>query len=181
MALAAATLLAGLLTPAAVAAGDGNQPACTDGAISTNEDVSKSGTLDCTDADPLTFAVGTGPDHGSVTIDDASTGDFTYDPDPDYFGPDSFTFTASDADDGTSGPATMSVTVNSVDDPPSFTPGADQTDLEDDGAQTVSNWATNIDPGPSNESGQTVTFVVIGNTNTSICLGPAVGRTRAVT
>ena len=102
-----------------------------------------------------------------MTIDDASTGDFTYDPDPDYFGPDSFTFTASDADDGTSGPATMSVTVNSVDDPPSFTPGADQTNLEDDGSQTVSNWATNINPGPSNESGQTVTFAVTGNTDSS--------------
>ena len=39
-----------------------------------------------------------------MTIDDASTGDFTYDPDPNYSGPDPFTFVASDADDGTSDP-----------------------------------------------------------------------------
>ena len=181
-ALATATLLAGLLAPVPVLAGDGSPPVCTDGSISTNEDTSKSSTLDCTDVDPLTFAIDTGPSHGSVNLDNASTGDFTYDPKPNYFGSDSFTFTASDADDGTADPATMSITVNSVDDPPSFTPGSDQTDLEDAGAQTVNNWATNIDPGPSNESGQTVTFVVTGNTNSSLfAVDPAVSSGRDLT
>ena len=54
---------------------------------------------------------------------------------------------------------TFVLTVNGVNDPPSFTKGPDQTVAEDSGPQTVPNWATNISPGPSNESGQTLTFV----------------------
>jgi len=42
-------------------------------------------------------------------------------------------------------PATFTVTA--VNDAPTFTKGADQTVSEDAGAQTVNNWATNIDDG----------------------------------
>src|SRR5215211_1863813 len=54
---------------------------------------------------------------------------------------------------------TMSVTVDAVNDAPSFTKGPDQTKDEDAGAQTVDGWATAISVG-SNGSGQTVDFPV---------------------
>jgi len=49
------------------------------------------------------------------------------------------------------GAATASITVNPVNDSPSFTKGTDQTVNEDAGAQTVNNWATAISAGPAND------------------------------
>jgi uncharacterized repeat protein (TIGR01451 family) len=75
----------------------------------------------------------------------------------------------------TSAPQSFTITVSPVNDPPSFTKGADQTVNEDAGTQTVSNWATNISAGP-NESGQQLTFMVTGNTNpTLFSVAPAIG------
>ena len=52
---------------------------------------------------------------------------------------------------------------------------ADETVLEDAGAQSVPGWATAISAGPADESGQTLTFNVTGNTNTALfSVGPAV-------
>jgi hypothetical protein len=45
---------------------------------------------------PLTYSVTTGPSKGSVSITD---GDFTYTPDPDSNGPDSFEYVANDGTD----------------------------------------------------------------------------------
>jgi hypothetical protein len=53
----------------------------------------------------------------------------------------------------------VTITVDSVNDAPTFSPGSDQVVDEDAGPQTIDNWATNVSPGP-NESGQTVWFVV---------------------
>ncbi|MBA3708453.1 MAG: tandem-95 repeat protein, partial [Planctomycetes bacterium] len=55
---------------------------------------------------------------------------------------------------------TGTITITAVNDAPSFTKGADQTVLEDAGAQTVSGWATAITVGPADESAQSVTFTV---------------------
>ena len=44
---------------------------------------------------------------------------------------------------------TFTVTVNFVNQPPSFTAGANQTVLENAGAQSVANWATAISAGPA--------------------------------
>ena len=64
---------------------------------------------------------------------------------------------------------------------PSFTPGADQTALEDAGPQSVA-WATNISPGPAIESGQVVTFQVTGNTNAALfSAAPAISSTGTLT
>ncbi|HEX6961361.1 MAG TPA: cadherin-like domain-containing protein, partial [Lacipirellula sp.] len=94
-------------------------PAATSQIISTNEDVEIDGVLSGTDPDsnPLTFAIASPPVHGSFSFFDANTGAFTYRPNESYNGTDSFQFTASD---GllTSTPATVSITVNPVDDLP---------------------------------------------------------------
>jgi CSLREA domain-containing protein len=73
---------------------------------------------------------------------------------------------------------TFLLTVNSVNDAPSFTKGADQSVNNSGGAQTVNNWATNISAGPANESGQALTFVVTNNSNPGIfSAAPAVSPT----
>ena len=76
----------------------------------------------------------------------------------------------------------FTLTVNPVNQRPSFTPGGNQTINEDSGAQSVTNWATNISAGPANESGQTLTFLVTGNTNTGLfSAGPAISSTGTLT
>ena len=54
--------------------------------------------------------------------------------------------------------------------------------LENAGAQTVSPWATAISPGPPDESAQTLTFLITGNTNAALFSAPpAVSPTGALT
>jgi large repetitive protein len=91
-------------------------PVAADQNVTTDEDTAKAITLAATDADgdPLTFAIVSGPAHGTLTGAGAAR---TYTPDPDYNGPDSFTFKANDGHVD-SAPATVSITVNPVNDAP---------------------------------------------------------------
>ncbi|HND54583.1 MAG TPA: Ig-like domain-containing protein, partial [Pirellulaceae bacterium] len=124
--------------------------------------------------EPITTTNVTNPSHGTVSV--AANGAFTYTPVANYFGPDSFTYRVSD---GTllSGVATVSLTVTPVNDPPSFTPGGNSATVEDAGPQTVTGWATNISPGPANESSQTLTFNVTNNNSSLFAVPPAVDAT----
>ena len=87
----------------------------------------------------------------------ASNGALTFTPATDANGSATITLTLSDdggtANGGadTSAPQTFLITVSGVNEAPSFTKGADQTVLEDAGAQTVPGWATAIDPGAGRE------------------------------
>ena len=67
------------------------------------------------DGDPLTATLVSGPAHGTLTFN--PDGSFVYTPDANYSGPDSFTYTVSDGDQ-TSTPATVTLTVSPVNDPP---------------------------------------------------------------
>ncbi len=67
------------------------------------------------DGDPLAAALVTNPTNGSLTLNE--DGSFTYTPDPDFFGQDSFTYTASDGQEP-SDPATVTLTVDPVNDAP---------------------------------------------------------------
>ncbi len=104
------------------------------------------------------------PAHGTVTV--AADGlSATYTPTSNYNGPDSFTYVLTDGRGGTA-TAVVSLNVTAVNDVPSFSKGADQTVLEDAGAQSVAGWATAISAGPADEvASQTVSFLVTGNTN----------------
>jgi hypothetical protein len=109
-----------------------------------------------------------------------STGVITINPAANLFGITNITVTIN----RTGGPEnkTFLLTVHSSNDVPSFTKGADQTVNEDAGAQTVNNWATAISAGPANESGQTLTFQVTGNTNAALfSAGPAISSTGTLT
>ena len=81
-----------------------------------------------------------------------------------------------------SAPQTFTITVAlGVNDPPTATKGADQTDLEDAGAQSIPGWATGISPGPSDENGSGVSFVVSNNNNGLFSSQPAVSSNGTLT
>jgi len=97
------------------------------------------------------------------------------------FGSSTITLTVS-GNNGQTMTDTFVLTVNSVNDAPSFTKGANQTINENSLAQTVDNWATNLSPGPANEAGQTLTFVIAGNSNPSLfAAAPAISSTGKLT
>lgn len=94
-------------------------PVADDSLVTTDEDtpVSDSVSGTDTDGDSLFYAVLVGPLHGLLTSAiDSVTGAFTYTPDPDYNGPDSFTFSAFDGVASDEGEVT--ITVNPVNDDP---------------------------------------------------------------
>ncbi len=93
-----------------------NEPVADDQSVTTDEDTSVAITLTASDADgdPLTYSVSAGPSNGTLS---GTAPNLTYTPNADYNGSDSFTFVAND---GTvdSNTATVSITVNAVNDPP---------------------------------------------------------------
>lgn len=108
-------------------------------------------------------------------------GTLTYTPAANANGTSTFTVAVRDsggtANGGvdTSPPQTFTITVNAINDAPSFTVGPNQTIDEDAGAQTVNPWATAISAGPPDEAAQTLTFNITGNTNAALfSIAPAV-------
>jgi ELWxxDGT repeat protein/VCBS repeat-containing protein len=81
---------------------------------------------------PLTAALADGPAHGTLTFN--ADGSFTYTPDGNFFGEDSFTYTASDGV-ATGNVAKVTITVDSIPDPPS--PAGDAYVLDEDTTLTV--------------------------------------------
>ncbi|MFQ5642845.1 MAG: Ig-like domain-containing protein [Thiogranum sp.] len=94
-------------------------PVAQAGSLTTSEDTQADGTLNAsdTDNDPLSYSIVSQGSRGTVSITDPATGAFTYTPDANENGTDSFTFKASDgsADSNT---ATVSITVTPVNDLP---------------------------------------------------------------
>ncbi|MGK7904766.1 MAG: Ig-like domain-containing protein, partial [Hormoscilla sp.] len=115
-------------------------------------------------------------------------------PDTDYNGSATFTFRAWDKFTGTAGLTantstngdttpfsmatdTASITINTVNDAPSFTAGADQTVALNAGMQTVPGWASSIMAGPAtatDETGQTLTFNVSTTGDLTFDASPAI-------
>src|SRR5439155_993637 len=92
-----------------------------------------------------------------------------------------FTYKANDGALDSASAAIVTITVNPVNDVPSFTRGADQTVNEDSGAHTALGWATNLSKGTANESGQTLDFIVSNNNNGLFSGQPAVSSTGTLT
>jgi hypothetical protein len=147
--------------------------------VTTNEDAAAPITLSGSvgNGGTIGFTVFSQPAHGTLT---GAAPNLTYTPAPDYNGPDSFTYAAT-YDGAHSPPATVSITVNPVNDAPSFTAGPNQTVNEDSGPYTVSSWATNISPGPANESGQAVGFLVSNDNTGLFSAQPAISSSGTLT
>ncbi len=136
-------------------------------AVSTNEDTAKPITLGATDAnsDPLGFSIVSGPAHGTLT---ALVGNsLTYAPNPNYNGADSFSFKASDGAND-SNTATVSVTVNPVDDAPVANPQALLT--KEDTAKPITLTATDVE-------GDALTYAVVKAPTHGVVTGSGANRT----
>jgi Ca2+-binding RTX toxin-like protein len=117
-----------------------------------------------TDGGPKTIASVTQPTNGTVVITGSGSG-LTYKPNADYCNRGSPTddFNYNTFNGGSE--AIVNMTVTCVNDKPSFTSQGNQTANEDFGAQTVTGWVTNFNPGPANESGQQVADYIVTDTS----------------
>ncbi|MGH2694205.1 MAG: Ig-like domain-containing protein [Actinomycetota bacterium] len=139
-------------------------PSASAGTASGNEDTDISANLAATDADgansltpdALTYSIQTGPANGTLGSTSGSmtkagtsyTASVTYTPDADFYGSDSFTYEVDDGNGGVSS-ATVSITVDPVNDAPSVSlSGEDSVDEGD--TETYSYVVTDPDgPAPS--------------------------------
>ena len=108
------------------------------------------------DGDTITAQLATGPANGTLTLN--SDGSFSYTPNADYNGVDSFTYKATDSHNTLSAAAaTVSITVNAVDDPP-VAQGDTKTVAEDSGQTTIDVLANDTDV-----DGDTMQIASVGN------------------
>jgi hypothetical protein len=140
-----------------------NDPPVAEGqAVATDEDTPVEITLvaNDVDGDTLTYAVLTQPANGVLS---GTTPNLTYTPNADYFGPDSFTFKAND---GTmdSNTATVTITVNPVNDPPVAEDQAVVTD--EDTPVEITLVANDVD-------GDTLTYEVLSQPANGVLSGTA--------
>ena len=80
-----------------------------------------------------------------------------------------------------SAPQTFTITVVSVNDAPSFAAGADQTVLEDSSPKPVAGWVTGVNPGPSDESSQVVSFSVTSDNPSLFAVQPRISADGSLT
>jgi hypothetical protein len=147
----------------------------------TNASIVLTAASDNPAATTATVAISNGPSHGTVQEGSSTSMTCTagscqatvhYSPAADYNGPDAFDYTVDDGD-GASSPATVSITVDPVNDAPSFTAGGDVTVDEDSGGYSAS-WAAGV-AGPANESGQELSFELTSDDNPALfAVAPAV-------
>ncbi|MBD1833768.1 cadherin-like domain-containing protein [Cyanobacteria bacterium FACHB-472] len=84
-----------------------------------------------------------------------------------YNGTINLSYNVTDGNGGTT-EASQSLTLAAVNDAPTFSAGASQVVMANSGVQTVTGWATNFNPGATNESTQTLdSYIVnvVGNAN----------------
>jgi len=151
-------------------------PSATAQSVSGNEDAAQSITLAGSDPEgsSLTYALASNPSHGSASL---SGNTVTYTPAANYNGTDSFTFTVSDGA-ATSSAATVSITINAVNDTPSAT--AQSVSGNEDAAQSITlagsdpegssltyALASNPSHGSASLSGNTVTYTPTADYNGS--------------
>ena len=95
------------------------------------------------------------PDHGELDLNE--DGSFIYDPDDDYNGPDGFTYRLTDPQ-GNFLFATVALTINPINDAPSFVVGGDRFVNDESGSRQITHWASLVTAGLADEAGQTLTF-----------------------
>lgn len=139
--------------------------------------------LDIRDNDEVSFnesvitEIVDGPDNGSATIINRDS--ILYIPNADYVGSDAIEYLITDTtaiggryDNAKT--AFVYITVNPVNDAPSFTKGTDAEVNEDSGSQLLSGWATSINTGSTNESTQALSFTVTNNNNALFSVQPSI-------
>ncbi len=124
----------------------------------TDEDVALNGNVSDNDLDTdgFTYVITDGPDNGTITMN--SDGSFTYTPDPDFNGTDTFTYQACDENGLNCVEATVTIIVVPVNDNPNAIDDTFTTDED-----TTLN--ANVGDNDLNPDGSTLTFVVTDDTD----------------
>ena len=131
------------------------------------------------DGDVITAVLVEGPGHGTLVL--RADGSFDYMPQPDYFGPDSFTYKATDGRLD-SNVATVTILVAPVNDAPAFSfQGSPMPVNEDSGPVVLPGSAAGIRAGPANESGQALTFEVVAANPALFSAQPAIDPSGTLT
>ncbi len=142
-------------------------PVANAGTLTTNEDTPASGTLVATDVDNATLTyslVDTSNANGTVTITDVNTGAYSYTPAANFFRTATFTFKANDGSVD-SNIATITITVNAVNDAPVANAGTLTTNEDTHATGTLV--ATDVD-------NATLTYSLVDTTNANV---PSPSRT----
>ncbi len=136
-------------------------PVCNDVSITTSEDTAGMTTPDCTDTegDTLTYNAVNSATNGTGSFIDPN---LTYIPNANFNGTDSFTYTANDGTSN-SNSATVNVTVNGVNDPPTVSAPIADVNVLEDAANTVFNLYPNF--ADLEDADPQLTYLVVGNTN----------------
>ncbi|MGE8501468.1 MAG: retention module-containing protein [Pseudomonas sp.] len=110
-------------------------PIAPNSSVSVNEDGTLNSSIPATDAegDSLTYAIKTGTSNGTLVLN-PNTGEYTYKPNGDYNGQDSFVVTVSDGKGGVTD-TLVSITVNPVNDAPAASD--DSTTTREDTSVTI--------------------------------------------
>jgi len=136
-------------------------PAAFNGEFSGDEDTTINGNVSATDAesDPLTFILVTGTANGALTFN--PDGSFSYQPNQDFNGTDSFTFKVNDGELD-SNIATVSLIVNPVNDTPAIINAAADPNVVDL-ACDVTSVTVNLLADAIDIDGNSLSFVWAGN------------------
>jgi gliding motility-associated-like protein len=116
-----------------------------------------------------------------------ASGALTFTPAADAWGSATVTVVLTDdggtADGGVdeSAAITFALTLDAVNDAPSFTKGADVAVNEDAPVQSITGWATNLSTGPADEAGQLLSFQVTNDNNTVFSVQPAIDASGTLT
>lgn len=149
-----------------------DRPVAQDGQLAAVEDTVSTGMLTAENIDnyALTYRIADTADaHGTVRIIDASTGEYSYTPDANYFGSASFVFFVSDGQ--TSSSATISIDVAAVNDAPELSGGSFE--IEENSADgTVVGTVTGSDV----DDAQLVYSILSGNTGSGFAIDATTGQ-----
>src|SRR5215207_6256762 len=145
-------------------------PVADDQSVTTDEDTAKQVTPSASDVEgeDLGYTMVSAPQHGTLSGTGAN---LTYTPEADYNGPDSFTFKANDGI-AYSDPATVTIAVDAVNDAPVANADTKSTNEDTPLIFAARQLLGNDDPGPANESGQTLTLTAVNQAlNGQVSLG----------
>jgi autotransporter-associated beta strand protein len=147
-------------------------PVATPQTLTLNEDGARDIQLTGTDLEGALagFSVVTQPARGVLQ---GTPPNLQYIPALNSNGADQFTFKVADANGAESAVATVVLNVGAVNDTPSFLKGPDQQISSKYGAFTLANWAANLSAGPSDEAGQSLSFLVSNDANSLFSVQPA--------
>ncbi len=110
----------------------------------------------------------------SITSPTNYPGYVTFTPTANFYGAVSMTYTVKDFDTLTSNVGTIYLTILPVNDAPTFSKGTNLSVCENSGVNIVNGWASGMSTGPSNESTQTLTFIVTNDNNSLFSTQPSI-------